>query len=79
MHFKTCSQVLIIGHVPPGFSTPRGIRFMESKFNKKFVNIVLRHAGVIAALHFGHEHRDAFKIFYNSPGMTYENKTVCKQ
>ena len=75
-----CSpQVLIIGHVPPGFSTPRGFHFMESKFNKKFVSIVLRHADVIAALHFGHEHRDAFKIFHNSSGMTNENKIICKQ
>ena len=55
--------------MPPGFSTPRGIRFMGRKFNKKFMDIVLRHSDVFAALHFGHEHRDVFKIFYNSMGM----------
>ena len=60
--------------MPPGFSTPRGIRFMEGNFNKKFVDIVLRHSDVIAALHFGHEHRDAFKIFLNSSGTIFPIK-----
>ena len=59
---------MITGHVPPGYTTPRAVRWMFEKFNKKFVDIVLRHSDVITAMHFGHEHHDNFRLFYNSSG-----------
>ena len=62
-------QVLLIGHVPPGYSTPRALLFMFSDFNKKLVEIILNHTDVISAMYFGHEHRDTFKLFYNSSGI----------
>lgn len=61
-------KVLLTGHVPPGYTTPRAVRWMFPNFNKKFVDIVLRHSDVITAMHFGHEHHDNFRLFYNSSG-----------
>lgn len=61
-------KVLLTGHVPPGYSTPRAVRWMYANFNKKFHEIVLRHSDVIVALHFGHEHHDNFRLFYDSKG-----------
>ncbi|WAQ98424.1 ASM3B-like protein [Mya arenaria] len=57
-------KVILIGHVPPGYTTPRAVRWMTKEFNQKFVDIVLRHSSTIAALHFGHEHHDSFRLFY---------------
>ncbi|XP_052796249.1 acid sphingomyelinase-like phosphodiesterase 3b [Mya arenaria] len=58
-------KVILAGHVPPGYTTPRAVRWMTKTFNQKFVDIVLRHSSTIAALHFGHEHHDSFRIFYD--------------
>lgn len=61
-------QVMLTGHVPPGFTTPRGVRWMTKAFNKKFIEIVQRHSSVIVAMHFGHEHHDSFRLFYDQKG-----------
>jgi len=58
-------QVILVGHVPPGFTTPRALRWMTKAFNERFVELVLKHARTIAALHFGHEHHDSFRLFYD--------------
>ena len=64
-------QVLIIGHVPPGYTTPQAICQMKSHFNEDLVNVVLRHADFITAMHFGHEHHDNFRLLYNSSGNSF--------
>lgn len=56
------------GHVPPGFANPRAVCWMTKAFNEKFIDIVLRHARVIVAMHFGHEHHDSFRLFYDHNG-----------
>ncbi|KAL4234305.1 Acid sphingomyelinase-like phosphodiesterase 3b [Mactra antiquata] len=61
-------KTILTGHVPPGYTTPRAVRWMTKKFNHKFVDIVQRHADVIVAMHFGHEHHDNFRLFYDSTG-----------
>ncbi|XP_053402457.1 acid sphingomyelinase-like phosphodiesterase 3b isoform X2 [Mercenaria mercenaria] len=61
-------KVILTGHVPPGFTTPRAVRWMTEAFNKKFIEIVLRHSSVIVAMHFGHEHHDSYRLFYNQEG-----------
>ncbi|XP_060581957.1 acid sphingomyelinase-like phosphodiesterase 3b [Ruditapes philippinarum] len=61
-------KVILTGHVPPGYTTPRGVSWMTDAFNKKFIDIVLRHSSVIVAMHFGHEHHDSFRLFYNQAG-----------
>ena len=64
-------QVLIIGHVPPGYTTPEAVCQMGSNFNQHLINIVLRHSDVITAMHFGHEHHDSFRLIHNSSGKSY--------
>jgi len=59
---------MLTGHVPPGYTTPRKVMWMTSELNEKFVNIVIQHADVIVAMHFGHEHHDSFRMFYNAEG-----------
>lgn len=61
-------KVIITGHVPPGVTPPHGDVQMFPNFNDQFVKTVLRHSDVIAALHFGHEHHDNFRLFLNSSG-----------
>ncbi|XP_045191532.2 acid sphingomyelinase-like phosphodiesterase 3b [Mercenaria mercenaria] len=61
-------KVILTGHVPPGYSTPRAVRWMSEAFNKKMNSIVSRHSDVIVAMHFGHEHHDNFRLYYNTAG-----------
>lgn len=61
-------KVILTGHVPPGFTPPSGTMQMFSHSNEKFVETVLRHSDVVTALHFGHEHHDNFRLFFNSSG-----------
>ncbi|XP_060581958.1 acid sphingomyelinase-like phosphodiesterase 3b [Ruditapes philippinarum] len=65
---KQNEKVILTGHVPPGISAPRGVRWMYESFNKKMNGIVVRHADVIVAMHFGHEHHDNFRIYYGATG-----------
>jgi predicted metallo-beta-lactamase superfamily hydrolase len=60
--------------MPPGISAPRGVRWIYESFNKKMNRIVVRHADVIVAMHFGHEHHDNFRIYYGATGMFSKNK-----
>lgn len=65
----TVFQVILTGHVPPGYTTPRKVRWMTKVLNQKFVDVILRHSDVIVAMHFGHEHHDSFRLFYNEESM----------
>lgn len=65
----TVFQVILTGHVPPGYTTPRKVRWMTKVLNQKFVDVILRHSDVIVAMHFGHEHHDNFRLFYNKESM----------
>ena len=49
---------------------------MSAKFNKRFIDILLRHSDVIAGAHFGHEHHDNFRLVYSSIGMFYFYKFI---
>lgn len=59
---------MLTGHVPPGFTTPRKVMWMTKELNQKLVDIILNHADVIVAMHFGHEHHDSFRLFYAGNG-----------
>ncbi|KAL3857501.1 hypothetical protein ACJMK2_012167 [Sinanodonta woodiana] len=61
-------KVIITGHVPPGFTTPRKVMWMRPQFNIKMNEIINRHATVIAGMHFAHEHHDNFRLYYDSKG-----------
>lgn len=65
---ETSEKVILTGHVPPGYTTPRGVLWMTKTFNQKFIDIISSYADVIVAMHFGHEHHDSFRLFYDSAG-----------
>lgn len=60
-------QVFIIGHVPPGaFERAPGKKWFYPQFNKKYIEVILKHADVIAGHFLAHQHCDSFKIFYKN-------------
>ncbi|XP_074411839.1 acid sphingomyelinase-like phosphodiesterase 3b isoform X2 [Zonotrichia albicollis] len=62
-------MVYIVGHVPPGFfEKTRGKPWFRRGFNQRYLGIVQRHHGVIAAQFFGHHHTDSFRMFYSHTG-----------
>ncbi|NXQ29539.1 ASM3B phosphodiesterase, partial [Alaudala cheleensis] len=62
-------KVYIVGHVPPGFfEKKRGQAWFRRGFNERYLGIVQRHHGVIAAQFFGHHHTDSFRVFYSHTG-----------
>ncbi|NWW74389.1 ASM3B phosphodiesterase, partial [Climacteris rufus] len=62
-------MVFIVGHVPPGFfEKKRGKAWFRRGFNQRYLGIVQRHHGVIAAQFFGHHHTDSFRMFYSHTG-----------
>ncbi|NXG73519.1 ASM3B phosphodiesterase, partial [Baryphthengus martii] len=66
---KADEMVYIAGHVPPGFfEKKRGKSWFRSGFNERYLKIVQKHHGVIAAQFFGHHHTDSFRMFYNDTG-----------
>ncbi|NWU64651.1 ASM3B phosphodiesterase, partial [Pterocles burchelli] len=61
--------VYIVGHVPPGvFEKKRGKAWFRSRFNERYLQIVQKHHAVIAGQFFGHQHTDAFRMFYSDTG-----------
>ncbi|NXP42357.1 ASM3B phosphodiesterase, partial [Leiothrix lutea] len=62
-------MVYIVGHVPPGFfEKKRGKPWFRGSFNRRYLGIVQKHHGVIAAQFFGHHHTDSFRMFYSHTG-----------
>ncbi|KAL5021122.1 hypothetical protein ScPMuIL_000277 [Solemya velum] len=61
-------KVLIIGHIPPGVHTPGGYMWMNEKHARKFNEVIMKHPDVIVAMHFGHEHTDSFRLYYDHEG-----------
>ncbi|NXT23684.1 ASM3B phosphodiesterase, partial [Syrrhaptes paradoxus] len=62
-------MVYIVGHVPPGvFEKKRGKAWFRSHFNERYLKIVQKHHRVIAGQFFGHQHTDAFRMFYSDTG-----------
>lgn len=62
-------QVYIVGHVPPGyFEKKRGKPWFRENFNKRYIEIIQKHHGVIQGQFFGHHHTDSFRMFYSNSG-----------
>ncbi|OCT92068.1 acid sphingomyelinase-like phosphodiesterase 3b isoform X1 [Xenopus laevis] len=62
-------KVYIVGHVPPGyFEKKRDKPWFREEFNKRFIEIIQKHHGVIQGQFFGHHHTDSFKMFYSESG-----------
>lgn len=71
-------QVYIVGHVPPGFfEKKRGKPWFRRGFNQRYLEIVQKHHGVIAAQFFGHHHTDSFRMFYSDTGTCSGHTSSC--
>ncbi|KAM9723193.1 acid sphingomyelinase-like phosphodiesterase 3b [Menidia menidia] len=63
-------KVYIIGHVPPGFfEKKRSKPWFTSRFNRLYLDLILKHHSVIIGQFFGHHHTDSFRMFYNAEGL----------
>lgn len=56
------------GHVPPGMAPPLGNRWMYEDFHQKLNSILYKYSNIIIGMHFGHEHNDNFRVFYDEQG-----------
>nr|KAG5704634.1 hypothetical protein BaRGS_025276 [Batillaria attramentaria] len=65
---STGEKVIVIAHIPPGLHTPRGTLWFQTEFVQPFNSILTQFAHNIVGMHFGHDHHDGFKIFYDAQG-----------
>ena len=68
LRFAVFTQVIVTAHVPPGMAPPLGTRWMYEDFHQKLNAILYRYNEIIVGLHFGHEHNDNFRVFYDDKG-----------
>ncbi|XP_019614981.1 PREDICTED: acid sphingomyelinase-like phosphodiesterase 3b [Branchiostoma belcheri] len=62
-------KVFLIGHVPPGFfERSKGKSWFYPEYNRRYLQVVTRHADVIRGQFFAHQHCDSFKLFYDDEG-----------
>ncbi|XP_019644210.1 PREDICTED: acid sphingomyelinase-like phosphodiesterase 3b [Branchiostoma belcheri] len=62
-------KVFLIGHVPPGFfERYKGKSWFYPEYNRRYLQVVTRHADVIKGQFFAHQHCDSFKLFYDEEG-----------
>lgn len=55
-------------HIPPGVHTPDRIVWFHDEFIEPFNSALREFADVIVGMHFGHDHSDGFKVFYDKQG-----------
>ena len=66
-HFT--EQVLLVGHVPPGFlARATGVQWFFDRFNSEFQKLLSDFSKAISATIFGHEHTDSFRVVYDPKG-----------
>ena len=57
---------MLVGHVPPGqFEKHSNTYWFRPFFNDVFLQLLRKHADVIASAHFAHHHSDTFKVIYD--------------
>jgi len=62
-------QVWIIGHVPPGYNEKYDIYNFHKQFNDIYLEAFSNYSDIIVAHFYGHEHSDAFRLYYDRPSM----------
>ncbi|XP_047472871.1 acid sphingomyelinase-like phosphodiesterase 3b [Penaeus chinensis] len=72
---KRKRKVYIMGHIPPGTferyqQKKEGFHWFQERFNKKYIEMVQKHANVIKAQFFAHHHTDSFRLFFNATDAT---------
>ena len=60
--------MIVAAHIPPGMHTPRGVQWYHEEFVQPLISILQGSADLIKAMHFGHDHHDGFKVFYDNQG-----------
>ena len=55
-------------HIPPGVHTPSRVVWFHDEFSEPFNSALREFADVIVGMHFGHDHGDSFKVFYDKQG-----------
>lgn len=68
-------KVYIMGHIPPGTferyqQKKEGFHWYQERFNKKYIELVQKHANVINAQFFAHHHTDSFRLFFDATNAT---------
>ena len=62
-------QVYIMAHVPPGaFELVENLTWFYPDFNKKYLSVLEKHASIIQAQFYGHEHTDSFRVMFDKHG-----------
>lgn len=61
-------KVIVAAHIPPGVHTPRGVLWYQEEFVAPFNALLRNYSDIIKAMHFGHDHYDGFKVFYDHQG-----------
>ncbi|XP_025093239.1 acid sphingomyelinase-like phosphodiesterase 3b [Pomacea canaliculata] len=61
-------KVIVTAHIPPGVHTPSRVVWFQEAFVAPFMTIISNFSDIIVGMHFGHDHHDGFKVFYDSQG-----------
>ncbi|XP_076438432.1 LOW QUALITY PROTEIN: acid sphingomyelinase-like phosphodiesterase 3b [Babylonia areolata] len=61
-------KVIITAHIPPGVHTPTRVVWYQMEFQTPIISMLQDFTDVIVAMHFGHDHHDGFKVFYDKQG-----------
>ncbi|KAJ2952010.1 hypothetical protein O0L34_g4271 [Tuta absoluta] len=59
-------MVYIVGHAAPGSDSRLAYDAYSADANAKFLNMVRKHARIIAGQFYGHLHADTFRVFYDN-------------
>ncbi|GAB6032178.1 Acid sphingomyelinase-like phosphodiesterase 3b, variant 2 [Chamberlinius hualienensis] len=67
------SKAYITAHIPPGVFgyqvLPMGRSWFQPRYNKEFIDLIIKHSDIIIGQFYGHEHTDSFRLFYDSEGI----------
>ncbi|GAM26741.1 hypothetical protein SAMD00019534_099160 [Acytostelium subglobosum LB1] len=67
-------KVWIIGHVPPGQNEKYDTPNFHAQFNDVFLSTFAKYSDVIVGHFYGHEHSDAFRLYYDSPQADFRSQ-----
>ncbi|XP_071089682.1 acid sphingomyelinase-like phosphodiesterase 3b [Haliotis cracherodii] len=59
-------KVLISAHIPPGVHVPGNVQWLAKNFNTRFIDLLRQYTDIIAAMYFGHDHADGFKLLHKN-------------
>ncbi|KAL3868431.1 hypothetical protein ACJMK2_041239 [Sinanodonta woodiana] len=64
---KSKENVFLVAHIPPGlFEKIPNFPWFHEDYNKRYLDLLQKHADIITAQFYGHEHTDSFRLLYDS-------------